>query len=255
MAENYTKLFGSIISSTIWTEDDQTRILWITLLAMADKNGEIQGSIPGLARIAGINIEDAKKAFHKFLSPDPYSRTKDDEGRRLEEVEGGWALINHAKYRKMASKEDSKAKNAERQRRYREKQKRNASVTDSNASVTPSRDIAEAEAEADPLLPPKSPRGSCLSAEELISKIPSDWLPQYRGPAEEWARDKQARGLKRQRIQSLNSWEKCLKRMALYPANVLSEAIDQAIASGWQGWEQDSVKDKMTTKPQPTSCL
>ena len=49
---SYTKLFNSIISSTIWTEDDKTRIIWVTMMAMADQNGEIQASIPGLARMA-----------------------------------------------------------------------------------------------------------------------------------------------------------------------------------------------------------
>ena len=43
---SYTKLFSSIITSTIWMEDDKTRILWITLLAMADQHGEVYSSIP-----------------------------------------------------------------------------------------------------------------------------------------------------------------------------------------------------------------
>ena len=95
---SYTKLFNSIITSTIWTEDDKTRIVWITMLALADKYGEIQGSVPGIARIAGVSVEDACWAINKFLAPDPYSRTKDDEGRRIEEIDGGWALIDPAKY-------------------------------------------------------------------------------------------------------------------------------------------------------------
>ena len=45
----YTKLFNSILQSTIWREDDKTRIVWITLLAMADKNGIAETSLPSLA--------------------------------------------------------------------------------------------------------------------------------------------------------------------------------------------------------------
>ena len=45
----YTKLFNSILASTVWSEPNETRIVWITLLAMADKNGIIEGSVPGLA--------------------------------------------------------------------------------------------------------------------------------------------------------------------------------------------------------------
>lgn len=160
---NYTKLFNSIVTSTIWTEDDKTRILWITMLAMSDQNGEVHASIPGLARIAGIDIASTEKAIQAFLSPDPYSRTPDNEGRRIAKIDGGWELFNHAKYRAMASKEDSKAATAARVKRHRERKavtECNASVTECNASVTVERDIAEAEAEtkAEIKIPP-NPQG------------------------------------------------------------------------------------------------
>ena len=122
----YTKLFNSIITSTIWMEDDRTRIVWITMLACADKNGEVQASIPGLARIAGVPIDDCRAAISKFLSPDLDSRTKDDQGRRIEEMQGGWSLLNFRKYREMASKEESQAKESDRKARYREGLRRNA---------------------------------------------------------------------------------------------------------------------------------
>ena len=173
----YTKLFNSLLTSTIWTEDNETRIVWITMLAMADKHGEIHGSIPGLARQSGVSIEAVEKALEKFLAPDPYSRSEEDEGRRIEEIAGGWSLINHAKYRKLASKEDEKEKAAERKRRQRERDREKKSppgpsryVTPRHGEVTQERDIAEAEAdtEADskgdpkPKKTPPSPhRGKC----------------------------------------------------------------------------------------------
>ncbi len=155
---NYTKLFNTIISSTIWSENDKTRIVWITMLAIADQNGEVQGSIPGLARLAGVSIEDTEIAIDKFLSPDPYSQTPDYEGRRICKIDGGWELLNHAKYRRMASLADNKDTNAKRQKRHRERNNEvtherysNASVTHRNATVTLQTDKAEAEAEAEEL--------------------------------------------------------------------------------------------------------
>lgn len=151
----YTKLFNSIITSTIWMEDDRTRIVWITMLACADKNGEVQASIPGLARIAGVPIEDCRAAITRFLSHDLDSRTKDDEGRRVEEIRGGWSLLNFRKYREMASKEESQANAAERKARYREGLSRNAKlecpaiVPNVPLVSTVYQHIAEAEAEAD----------------------------------------------------------------------------------------------------------
>ncbi|MGW8429426.1 hypothetical protein ACWGJQ_29045, partial [Peribacillus simplex] len=54
--------------------------------------------VPGLARRANVTLQEVEAALHSFLSPDPYSRTKDDEGRRIVEIDGGWSLINHTKY-------------------------------------------------------------------------------------------------------------------------------------------------------------
>lgn len=166
---SYTKLFASIITSTLWSEDDRTRIVWITLMACADKNGEFQGSIPGLARIAGVPVEDCRNAIAKFLSPDPDSRTKDDEGRRIEEIPGGWALLNYRKYRDMASDEDRKRAAAERQQRVRDRKSRNshAESRTSHAPVTGEslqKSQAEAEAEAKKDTPPLPPGGSPPSA-------------------------------------------------------------------------------------------
>ena len=48
----YSKLFSEICDSTIWREPDHVRIVWITMLAKANKHGEVMASIPGLADAA-----------------------------------------------------------------------------------------------------------------------------------------------------------------------------------------------------------
>lgn len=98
MSDTYTKLFSSITESTVWGEPYPTRIVWVTFLAMADAQGNVYGSIPGVARRANVTLQEAEAAIAAFLSPDPHSRTKDRDGRRVEEIDGGWQLVNHAKY-------------------------------------------------------------------------------------------------------------------------------------------------------------
>lgn len=131
----YTKLFGSIVGSTIWSEDDKTRIVWITMLAMANQHGEVEASIPGLAKFAKVSIEATEHALEKLKSPDKYSRSKEFDGRRIEEIDGGWLILNHAKYREKASEDDRREQARIRAQRFRE---RNAGVTHSNAPVTQS---------------------------------------------------------------------------------------------------------------------
>lgn len=101
----FTKLQSSIIQSTIWRADKDTKILWITMLALSDKDGIVEGSIPGLADSARLSIEETEKALQKLMAPDPYSRSKESEGRRIEEIEGGWYIINYKKYRAPTSTE------------------------------------------------------------------------------------------------------------------------------------------------------
>jgi hypothetical protein len=85
------------------------------MLAMADDRSEVRSSIPGLARASGVSIEECEDALKCFLSPDPYSRSQEHEGRRIEEVDGGWKLLNGDKYRAMRSAEERR----EYQRRWK----------------------------------------------------------------------------------------------------------------------------------------
>jgi len=119
----YTKLFSSLIHSTVWREDDHVRLVWITMLAMADRDGLVEASIPGLAAAALVSLEQCESALEKLKAPDKYSRTKDHEGRRIEEADGGWLILNHAKYRSQLTLDQYRAKHAERQRKYRERKK------------------------------------------------------------------------------------------------------------------------------------
>jgi hypothetical protein len=121
MSESFTKLFSTILFSTVWAEDNETRIVWVTMLAMADQHGYVGASVPGLASAARVSLEAVEKALAKFMAPDPYSRTKDHEGRRVEVVERGWKLLNYAKFRELRSQENRRAQYRAAKRKSRSK--------------------------------------------------------------------------------------------------------------------------------------
>lgn len=119
---NFTKLFGSIVTSTLWLEPPATVKLWIYFLATKDQHGIVEGSVPGLAHAAKISMEECEIALAKFLAPDPHSRTKENEGRRLVEVRGGWRVLNHQFYRDLqVEHEYSMSPDAVKKRRQRAK--------------------------------------------------------------------------------------------------------------------------------------
>lgn len=119
MSDSYTKLFRGITTSTIVGESLATRWLWVTMLASCDRKGVVYGSVPGLARLANISIDECVDGLNRLMSPDQWSRSKDHEGRRLAEIDGGWLILNHAKYDAMRSADEAAARKREWDRENR----------------------------------------------------------------------------------------------------------------------------------------
>lgn len=142
---SYAKVFGSLLDSTVWRLDDGDRLIWITMLVMADRDGIVESSVPGLADRARVSRERCEHALAVLSAPDPDSRTKADEGRRIREVDGGWQIVNYEKYRDKATAEESRAKAADRQRRKRDRDfsGKGPSVTPCHALSRPSRNVTD----------------------------------------------------------------------------------------------------------------
>lgn len=181
----YTKLFGSIIASTIWRESLETKVVWITMMAMANKHGIVEASVPGLADMARVSLPETQKALEVLSSPDSFSRTKDFEGRRIEPVDGGWVLLNHSKYREKMSADERRQYNRLKQQEFRERQKRAASKPCQQTSITVNHGqsslplSAQAEAEKqradelpNPSAAPPPADGPCVTAEEIYEAYP-----------------------------------------------------------------------------------
>jgi hypothetical protein len=171
--EGYAKLWSSIIHSTVWAEADHVRILWITMLAIADSEGYVGASIPGLASAAKIPLTACEAGLIRLLSPDTYSRTKLHEGRRIEEADGGWIILNYRKHRDTHDEEERRRQGRERARRFREKHKGNNGKSNAvTRTVTKSNDIAES-------------RGQ--NAEAIILSLPEGEFEKVVGAFTEWA--------------------------------------------------------------------
>jgi hypothetical protein len=93
-------LFGSILRSSIWVQENkETRLVWITILALKDKDGCVYASKVGLADSAKVSPEECAAALVTLLSPDPNDTSGVYEGRRIVEIPGGWRVINNDLYR------------------------------------------------------------------------------------------------------------------------------------------------------------
>jgi hypothetical protein len=66
----WTKLFSSIVTSSIWIEPNATLRVWVALLATADADGLVEGSVPGfanLARVRGAMKNHRRKSLHETM--------------------------------------------------------------------------------------------------------------------------------------------------------------------------------------------
>lgn len=120
----WTKLFSSIVTSSIWCEDHKTVRVWTGFLALADKDGIVEGSIPGLANVMRVTDEEFRSVLAVLLAPDKNSRSQEHEGRRIEEIPGGWRILNHGPYRRKA--EAGEGSRAPYYREYRAKKRAEA---------------------------------------------------------------------------------------------------------------------------------
>jgi hypothetical protein len=111
------------------------------MLALSNANGVVDGSIPGLANICRVTVEECQKAIEVLSSPDQFSRNQEYDGRRIKPHIGGWIVLNYLNYRDKGQEKDGSR--ADYMRRYRSQQN---NVTRNHSTVIRN---TEAEAEAE----------------------------------------------------------------------------------------------------------
>ncbi len=79
--------------------------------------------------IGDVQVADIEAVISRMCLPDPKSRTKDQEGRKLVKLgEFDYQVVNGAKYRAIRDQEKRRTQNREAQARYREKKAAENSV-------------------------------------------------------------------------------------------------------------------------------
>jgi hypothetical protein len=149
---HYVKISGALPNSSIWIkESSDTRVVWITMLAIANWEGEVKMKPLGLAKEANVSKEACEKALAIFCSPDPDSASPNDDGRRIKEIDGGWWIINHSKYREMASTEARRKYKREHEAGRRAKKKREGGHSMSDIANASDEEIEQMKRDAEAL--------------------------------------------------------------------------------------------------------
>lgn len=189
---SFTKLFSSILKSTIWCEPHATFKVFIFLLADADRHGRVMGTIPGIANATRVTLQECEQALSTFMSPDPYSRTPDHEGRRIEPIPGGWRLLNYDLYRDKRDPEARREQLRTAQQRHRDRKRSVINSDDTSSEATTngeSKPKAEGRGQSEDQEQAASPSAppAAKVREERATRLPDDWT--LSAAWAEWARE------------------------------------------------------------------
>jgi len=103
------------------------------LLVLADREGVVDMTLDAISRRTNVPEEVVSHAISVLMTPDPSSRSGDEEGRRLIPIDSrrnwGWQIVNYEHYRNLKDEEARRAYFRDKKREQRAK----SSPTLSNA--------------------------------------------------------------------------------------------------------------------------
>jgi hypothetical protein len=171
---------SEILSSSVWSEAAHVKLVWLTLLILCDTEGYVGAAVPGIAHAAGVSLDQAREALALFMEPDPDSRTRKDEGRRLEVAERGFRILNFVEHLDRLSADRKRTR--DRVRKFRERKRQ---MADGNVTVLPGNrdkgignrektDERRAPGPANPLIDRVPLERECLALVREVSALTGD---------------------------------------------------------------------------------
>ena len=248
----YNKLFTKILDSSIWLAPDPVRLVWITLIAAMDEDGNCMfACAANVAARARVTVEQAESALNEFEAPDSNSGDPDNEGRRIERIPGGWHLLNAHKYRAMVTKAIIREQTRQRTARYRQ---RDATVTqcDANerkrdAEVTPSEAVSKARSkstskEEEKKEKPERKRSGVAAQLVSVEIMVAEGVDHQH--ATDWLVARKAKGLPL----TPTAWAETRSEASKAGLSV-PEAIRTAAANGWGGFKAKWLQEPASGPP------
>lgn len=119
--QNYCKVFGTIMQSSLIEQGDDVVMVFLFMLATKDHNHEVHSTPYAISKATLRSRERVDTALDVLMSPDPDSRSKVLDGRRLTAIRDGWFVVNGEHYRKLMNAEDQRERTRQRVADYRKR--------------------------------------------------------------------------------------------------------------------------------------
>jgi hypothetical protein len=134
----YGKLFESTFTGSMYGAGPVVFAVWSYIIAHTNSDSRVELNPAALAHTLGVkDVKEVHSALAKLASPDPDSRSKTSEGRRIvKEGEYQYLVVNHGIYRAIKTAEQRKEYNRLKKRESRKNAKAAAVAKEmSNSSV------------------------------------------------------------------------------------------------------------------------
>jgi hypothetical protein len=196
----YTPIMRQILDSSVWEADVRARVLWITMLVTASepgRRGTVDMTLRALAGRACLPVEDTIDALAVLSSPDPTSRTRAEEGRRIVLLDAtgrdwGWRIVNWEKYAKAQERMYAAARQKSLRKRRKNATAERVQGTTPLRGVTGNVDRKGKERKRERGGPP--PEGASLSGFPSLGEVEELWSSEgLRGSGERFFRWHSAR--------------------------------------------------------------
>ena len=135
----YGKIFESMYDGTL-AADWKAMITFQQMIVLADYNGIVDYTPPALSRRTGIPLDIINHGIKKLEEPDPYSRTPEEDGRRIRRLENhrpwGWYIINYENYKKLATRAEQRENARLRKQKQRDRERQATESLEMSQDVT-----------------------------------------------------------------------------------------------------------------------
>ena len=106
MSHLYGKVFGSLYEGSMLGAGVHVFALWPYCLARADARGIVEVNPKLAAVVLGCSVTEIEQALEYLQRPDPDSRSREEEGRRLvREGQFAYRIVNYLRYREIRDAE------------------------------------------------------------------------------------------------------------------------------------------------------
>jgi hypothetical protein len=120
----YVPMFGKVVDSSLWEEEDLVVKVFLTILAKQDPDHIVRGSAYNIAQWARKTEKEVLGALEVLSSPDTKRlEPQPFDGRRIERVPDGWLILNGSKYQEEMARINRLHYQAQKQAEYRLRKK------------------------------------------------------------------------------------------------------------------------------------